>query len=71
MTLAYSLEYYKTRFRADPMIYSFDLAGYGTMQFSENKIFAMAGFSDKVFSLMNYLEKDKKALLKTIQKVEL
>ena len=61
---------YKKRTGADPFIYSFDLNGYGSLQFPENKIFALAGFSDKVFDLMSLLETDKQALIREIEKVE-
>jgi 60 kDa SS-A/Ro ribonucleoprotein len=62
---------YKRRTGADPYIYSFDLAGYGSMQFPENKVFALAGFSEKVFDIMSNLEQDPRALLSEIEKVEL
>lgn len=62
---------YKKRFDANPFVYSFDLAGYGTMQFPENKVFCMAGFSDKIFDQMRYLETDKNALLTEIKKIVL
>jgi 60 kDa SS-A/Ro ribonucleoprotein len=60
-------EAYKRRFNCSPNIYSFDLAGHGTMQFPENKVFAIAGFSEKVFDVMSLLEQDKKALVNTIK----
>lgn len=62
---------YRLHFRANPFVYSFDLAGYGSTQFPEKKIFCMAGFSDKVFSTMSLFEADKDALLNTIKAVEL
>ena len=58
---------YKSKFNCDPHIYSFDLAGYGTMMFPENKVYAMAGFSEKIFTIMSLLEKDRKALVNTIK----
>jgi len=66
-----SFNAYKKRVGSNPFIYSFDLAGLGTLQFPENKVFALAGFSDKVFDIMNLLEKDKKALIHEIDKIEL
>lgn len=62
---------YKGSTGANPFIYSFDLQGYGSMQFPEKKIFCLAGFSDKVFDIMNLLEKDKAALIEQIKAVEL
>jgi 60 kDa SS-A/Ro ribonucleoprotein len=62
---------YKNRFKANPFVYSFDLAGYGTLQLPENQVFAMAGFSDKVFDTMALLETDRNALVSAIEAVEL
>jgi hypothetical protein len=62
---------YKLKYAADPFIYSFDLRGYGSMQFPESKVVAMAGYSDKVFDLMRVLEQDKDALIKEIKKIDL
>jgi 60 kDa SS-A/Ro ribonucleoprotein len=62
---------YKKQFDCNPFVYSFDLAGYGTLQFPEQNVFAIAGFSDKVFDIMNLLETDKKALINEINKIEL
>lgn len=62
---------WKTTTKSDPFVYSFDLAGYGSMQFPENKVFCVAGFSDKIFTVMGLLEKDKKALFSEIQKVDI
>lgn len=57
---------YKTKFGCNPYIYSFDLKGYGTMQFPESKVYAIAGFSEKVFDVMKTFEEDKNSLVKTI-----
>lgn len=62
---------YRKRHDANPFIYSFDLRGYGTLQFPENKIFALSGFSEKVFDLIDVAEKDKRALINAIDKIEL
>ena len=63
------LDRYKSVTGANPFIYSFDLCGNGTMQFPEHneKVVALAGFSEKVFDLMKTTEMDKDALLKTIE----
>ncbi|MEK6829561.1 MAG: TROVE domain-containing protein [Nanoarchaeota archaeon] len=58
---------YKKKTSSNPRIYSFDLQNYGTMQFPENNVFAIAGFSESVFDIMKMLEQDKKALVKTIE----
>jgi hypothetical protein len=62
---------YKRKYNADPFVYSFDLAGYGTLQFPVPKVFALAGFSDKVFDLMRLLETDKNALIQRIESIDL
>ena len=62
---------YKKSYSTDPFIYSFDLQGYGTLQFPENKVFALAGFSEKVLDLMAMLEADPRALVNKINAIEL
>ena len=62
---------YKKRYKANPYIYSFDLQGYSTLMFPEDKVFCLAGFSDKVFDLMKLLETDRRALIHDIEKVAL
>ena len=57
---------YKKKYGANPNIYSIDLAGLGTMAFPENNVYALAGFSEKIFDLMGILEQDRKALVNTI-----
>jgi hypothetical protein len=41
------------------------------MQFPENNVFALAGFSDKVFDVMEMMEMDKKALFNEIKAIQL
>lgn len=62
---------YKKRVGANPKIYSFDLTGHGTMMFPEDGVYCLAGFSDKIFSLMKLMESDKKAMLTAIESVKL
>ena len=62
---------YKERFNVDPFVYSFDLQGYGDMQFPERQVFCIAGFSDKIFDVMKLLEQDRNALITEIEKIEL
>ena len=66
-----SFNAYKKRVGANPKIYGFDLTGHGTMQFPEDGVYCLAGFSDKIFSLMKLMEQDKKAMLTAIKNVEL
>jgi hypothetical protein len=62
---------YRRRYGANPFVYSFDLQGYGSLQFPEQNVFAIAGFSDKVFDIMQLLETDRLALIRQIEAVEL
>ena len=62
---------YKQRTSADPRVFNFDLAGYGTLQFPERNVFCLAGFSDKALQTMRFLEEDKAALLREIEAIEL
>jgi len=62
---------YKHKYKVNPYVYSFDLTGYGSFQLPEHKIFALAGFSEKVFEMMKMLEQDPKALVNRINAVEL
>jgi hypothetical protein len=62
---------YRKRFDADPMIYSFDLAGYGTLQFPERNVFCLAGFSERAFEIMKTLETDRNELIQEIEGIEL
>ena len=60
---------YKQYTGADPFIYSFDLNSYGSMQFPERNVFCLAGFSDKVFDIMQLLETDRNAMVREIEKI--
>ncbi len=62
---------YRQRTGADPRVFSFDLAGYGTLQFPERNVFCLAGFSDKALQTMRFLEEDKSALLREIEAIAL
>jgi len=62
---------YRTRMNADPNIFSFDLAGHGSVQFPKDRIYELAGFSDKVFDIMALLETDRNALINEINNIQL
>lgn len=64
-----TFEDYRRRTGANPHLYSFDLNGYGNMQFPQNKVYCLAGFSDKVFDIMSLLETDRDALVREINKI--
>jgi 60 kDa SS-A/Ro ribonucleoprotein len=64
------LKKYRTRTGANPAIWSFDLQGYGTLQFPENKVYTLAGLSEKVFDIIPLIEEGgKDALVKTIEAI--
>lgn len=65
------LAHYEVQFGVKPYIYSFDLSGYGSLQFPQQRVFAIAGFSEKVLDLFSALEKDKNALVKKIEDIEI
>jgi len=65
------LSAYQRKFGVKPWVYSFDLNGQGTMAFPEDRVAAIAGFSDKIFKVMSLLEQDKDAMVHTIENVSL
>ena len=66
-----SFDRYVQKVGQRPRIYSFDLAGYGTLQFPEREVYALAGFSDKTLETMRFLEEDKYALIRKIESIDL
>lgn len=62
---------YERKFKAKPFVYSFDLNSYGSMQIREDRVYCIAGFSEKVFDIMKLIEADKQALINEIKKIEL
>ena len=62
-----ALARYRLRTGADPAVYCFDLAGYGTAQFPARKVYQLAGFSEKVFDLLPRLDDDREALLHAVE----
>jgi len=62
---------YKQRFNCNTNIFSWDLAGYGTLQFPEKQVYCIAGFSDKAFDIINLLKMDKRALINEIKSISL
>lgn len=66
-----SFAQYKQRENANPRIFSVDLQGYGDMQFPEQEVYCIAGFSDKIFDLMEALEDGRDKLVNNIEEVEL
>jgi acyl-[acyl carrier protein]--UDP-N-acetylglucosamine O-acyltransferase len=62
---------YCAKYGKESKVYSFDLNGHGTSQFPEKNIYALAGFSDKIFDVIDRFEKDKAAMIHAIEAVEL
>jgi 60 kDa SS-A/Ro ribonucleoprotein len=62
---------YREKYNCSPHVYCFNLASYGDTQFPANKVYQLAGFSDKVFDTMALLETDRLALVKEINAIEL
>lgn len=60
---------YKSTTKSNPFIYSFDLKNYGSMQFPQDKVFCLAGFSEKVFDIMKMMETDKNAMINEVKKI--
>lgn len=62
---------WKDHYGIEPMVYTMDLTGSGTMQFPEQNVYALAGFSEKIFDIMQFIEQDRKLLMKKIEATEL
>lgn len=65
-----SLKAYRQKFKANPHLYLFNLNDYGTLLFPENKVYNIAGFSEKVFDIMGMLESDRQALVNAVKAVQ-
>lgn len=63
-------EQYCKKHKANPNIYSFDLQGYGSIQFPQEHVYCLAGFSEKVLDIMTVLEQDKNAFIREINKIK-
>jgi 60 kDa SS-A/Ro ribonucleoprotein len=62
---------WKERHRCDPKVFSFDLNGYGSLQFPERQVCCLAGFSDKTLETLKLLDTDPGALIRVIEAAEL
>lgn len=61
---------YCRTFGIRPHLYSWNINDYGDLQFPEDRIYCLAGWSDKVFELMGLCEQDRKAMIHKIEAVE-
>jgi len=59
------------KYDATPKVFSFDLQGYGTLQFPQRDVFCLAGFSDKTLETLKRLDSDPAAFLRQIESIEL
>ncbi len=62
---------YQRRYSVAPRVFSFDLKGYGTMQFPQERVYCLAGWSDRVFEIMQKLDLDPAALVREVEAVPL
>lgn len=60
---------YKRRSKAQPTVFAFDLAGYGSAQFPAKDVFQLSGFSDSTLKLMSEFKEDRNALVTKIEQV--
>ena len=62
---------YAKKYNPNVKLYSFDLAGMGTLQFPERNVFTIAGLSEHVFDIMAKMEEDKRYMIHEIEAIEL
>lgn len=68
---SFEFNQYKIKFGINPYVFSWDIAGLGSLQFPEQNVFTLAGFSDKVFDIITLLKSDKNALVNEIKSISL
>lgn len=64
-SVKYEFNQYKKR-NPNAKLYSFDLAGYGTLQTPEKDVYCLAGFSEKVFDIISLMEESKDAFVELV-----
>ncbi len=62
---------YQKQYGVAPRVYSFDLKGYGTLQFPQERVYCLAGWSDRVFDLMQKLDRDPAAMVHEVEAISL
>lgn len=62
---------YQKRHAVTPRVYSFDLKGNGTLQFPQERVYCLSGWSDRVFEIMQKLDRDPEALVHEVESVPL
>ena len=66
-----SFDAWAKKYEAAPKVFSFDLQGYGTLQFPQRDVFCLAGFSDKTLETLKHLDTDQAAFLRQIESIDL
>lgn len=66
----HDFQQYKKEYNCNPYVYSVDLRGYGSTQFNNNRVSTIAGFSEKIFEIMEIIESDKESLISEIEAIE-
>lgn len=64
-----ALKLYRQKHNGEPLIYSFDVTGYGTNQFKPGKIQMLSGVSFGVLDLIGKCETDRDAILNDVRAV--
>lgn len=64
-------ESYMAKHAIRPNLYSVDLSGSSTTQFSGDNVLCLSGLSEKIFDIMKLLSQDKDALIDLIDNVKL
>ncbi len=62
---------YQQRHQVASRVFSFDLKGLGTLQFPQERVYCLAGWSDRVFEIMQKLDRDPEALVREVESVPL
>jgi hypothetical protein len=62
---------YQKKYGCAPRVYSFDLKGYGTLQFPQERVYCLAGWSDRVFEVMQKLDNDPEAMVHEVEAISL
>ena len=62
---------YQKKYDVAPRVYSFDLKGYGTLQFPQERVYCLAGWSDRVFEVMQKLDSDPEAMVSEVEAISL
>lgn len=66
-----ALSYYEKVTGTKPIIHCFDLTGYGSLQFPEDRVIQLGGFSEKAFDLIVALEEGGPTLVKQIEAINI